>query len=160
MVGMAPAAARTMTDIFDRIQSEHDKHRTLLDIIARTHGDSAGRRELFAKLADEVRAHARAEERTFYAELLAAPESRSQAGHSVKEHRDTEDMIEELLEKDYGDSGWLTRFEVLADDLRHHMDEEEREVFPLAGRVLTEERKRELADEFERAKGEETRRVA
>lgn len=149
-----------MTDIFDRIREDHDKHRTLIELIAKTHGDSRGRRELFPKLANEVRAHAHAEERTFYAELMTHRESRDQAGHSVKEHHEAEEIIDELLEKDYSDPGWLNRFHTLAEELRHHMDEEQEEVFPLAGRVLSEERKRELVAEFEGAKGDEMKKVA
>lgn len=149
-----------MTDIFERLRADHDKHRTFIDLIEKTSGDSAGRRELFPKLAHEVRTHAHAEERTFYAELLGEGGSRDKAGHSVKEHHEAEAIIEELEEKDYSDSGWLTRFRTLAEMLRHHMDEEEKEVFPLAGRVLSETRKRELVAEFEGAKGDEAKKVA
>ena len=157
---MGPADTLGMTDIFKRIRADHDKHRTLLDIIERTNGDSRGRRELFPKLADEVRAHAHAEERTFYAELLGERESRDKAGHSVKEHHEAEAIIEERLDKDYSDTGWLARFRTLAEELRHHMDEEEKEVFPLAGRVLSDKRKSELAAEFDGAKGDAMKKVA
>lgn len=148
-----------MTDIFERLRADHDKHRTFLDIIERTHGDSSGRREVFPKLAADVKAHAHAEERVFYAELLALPESRDKAGHSVKEHHEAEDIIAELEKKDYSDTGWLTRFKTLAEELRHHMDEEEEEVFPLAGRLLTEKRKKEMAAEFDAAKKEAEERA-
>jgi len=146
--------------IFEHLRSEHDKHRTLIDIIEKTSGDSRGRNELFPKLADEVLAHAHAEERVFYAELLARSESRDVAGHSVEEHNEAEEIIDELRAKDYGSSGWLTRFKLLADKLRHHMAEEEREVFPLAGRLLSTARKREMVDEFEQAKATEAKKVA
>jgi len=140
------------TDIFARIRDDHDKHRTLIELVEKTKGDSRGRRELFGKLADDVRAHADAEERIFYAELLALTEGREMAGHSVKEHREVDTLIEELLAMDYSSTGWLNRFATLAHDLRHHMDEEEKEVFPLAGRLLSEERKKAMVAEFEEAK--------
>ncbi|PRP94451.1 hemerythrin domain-containing protein [Enhygromyxa salina] len=147
-------------DIFSRIREDHDKHRTLARIIERTSGDSRGRNELFPKLADDVRAHARAEERVFYSELLAATQSRDLAGHSVKEHHEIEAIIEELLDKDYSSTGWLARFKTLTDKLRHHMLEEEKNIFPLAGRVLSEARKREMVIEFDAAKQTEARKVA
>ena len=149
-----------MTDIFERIRADHDKHRTLLDIIERTHGDSRGRQELFPKLADEVRAHAHAEERTLYAELLGERESRDDAGHSVKQHHEVEAIIEELLEKDYSGTGWLARFRTLAEKLRQHMVQEEKEFLAVASRVLSDERKGELIAEFEGAKGDAERQVA
>ena len=146
-------------DIFDRIREDHEKHRTLIELVEKTHGDSRGRRELFGRLADDVRAHAHAEERVFYAELLEAGQTRDKAGHSVKEHHEAEEIIEELLEKDYSSSGWLNRFATLAEELRHHMDEEEQEVFALAGKVLSAKRKKEMAQEFDRLKTEEKQRL-
>ena len=146
-------------DIFDRIREDHDKHRTFIRLVEKTHGDSTGRRELFGKLADDVRAHAHAEERVFYAELMEKGESRDKAGHSVKEHHEAEAIIEELLEMDYASSGWLNRFATLAKELRHHMDEEEKEVFPLAGGVLSAPRKKAMVAEFDKLKSEELERV-
>lgn len=147
-------------DIFDRIRRDHERHRTFLRILEQTHGDSSGRRELFPKLVESVRAHAAAEERVLYAELLAHPEGRDRAGHSVKEHHEADAIFEELLQKDYSDTGWLTRFKTLAEELRHHMKEEEREVFPLAERLISERRQREMAEELEHAKRDEEARVA
>ena len=147
-------------DIFARIRDDHDKHRTLIELVEKTKGDSRGRRELFGKLADEVRAHADAEERIFYAELMQHTKGREKAGHSVKEHHEASAIIEELLEMDYSSTGWLNRFATLADELRHHMDEEEKEVFPLAGRLLSAERKQAMVAEFEKAKKTEMEKRA
>lgn len=144
-----------MTDIFDRLREDHTTFRTLAQLVGKTHGDSTGRRELFGKLADQVRAHAHAEERVFYADLLEHGETREKTGHAVTEHHDAEAIIEELLDKDYSSSGWLNRFATLADALTHHMDEEEQEVFPLAGRVLSAKRREEMTAEFDRLKTEE-----
>ncbi|MBO6935308.1 MAG: hemerythrin domain-containing protein [Deltaproteobacteria bacterium] len=148
------------TDIFARIRDDHDKHRTLVELVEKTKGDSRGRRELFAKLATDVRAHADAEERVFYAELMKHTEGREKAGHSVKEHHEADAIIEELLEMDYASTGWLNRFATLAEELRHHMDEEEKEIFPLAGRLLSAERKKAMVAEFDEAKEHEMKKRA
>ena len=148
-----------MTDIFDRLREDHTTFRTLVQLVGKTHGDSSGRRELFGKLADQVRAHAHAEERIFYADLLEHGESREKTGHAVKEHHEAEVIIEELLDKDYSSSGWLNRFATLAEALTHHIDEEEQEVFPLAERVLSVKRKEEMAAAFDRLKKEELQMI-
>lgn len=59
-----------MTDIFDRIREDHTAFRTLIELVGKTDGDSEGRRELFGKMADQVRTHAPAEERVSNADLL------------------------------------------------------------------------------------------
>ena len=41
---------------------------------------------------------------------------------------------------------WIQTARELGDKLTHHLDEEETEVFPVAGRVLSDEQKTELAE--------------
>ena len=147
------------TDIFERLREDHDEFRTLIDILEKTEGDSEGRLEIFPKLAWMVRTHAHAEERVLYAELMRYTETRELAGHSTKEHHEAEEIIEDLEGKSLSDSGWLTRFKTLAEELRHHMDEEEKEVFPVAGRVLSADRKRAMVDEFDRARRTEAEKA-
>ncbi len=48
--------------IFARLKEDHDNHRTLLDLIDKTRGDSEGRQDLFGNLKTEVTAHAAAED--------------------------------------------------------------------------------------------------
>ena len=43
---------------------------------------------------------------------------------------------------------WLKTAKQLAEKLEHHLDEEEKEVFPVAGKVLTDEQKEQLAAEY------------
>ena len=51
-----------MPSIYDAIKSDHDDHRTLLEQIADTEGDSAARREAWRSFYYEVKSHAAAEE--------------------------------------------------------------------------------------------------
>lgn len=138
----------TDTNIFERLRQDHDKQRTLLDLVDKTHGDSRGRRELFERLKDEAEAHAAVEERVFYSVLLTNELTRDKSGHSIEEHKEIEAIFEELEQKPFDDHGWLTRFRTLADKLRHHLEEEEHQIFQLAGKVLNETQKRELAAAF------------
>ncbi|MCB9540167.1 MAG: hemerythrin domain-containing protein [Myxococcales bacterium] len=146
--------------IFDVLRDDHDTQRTLLDLIEQTHGDSEGRRELFARLRAEALAHAAAEERIFYAALMADERTREKARHSVVEHQEAEAILDELEEMDMSSPGWIQRFRTVAEDLRHHVDEEEHEVFQQAGRVLTEQQKRSMAAEFRAEKADDRDRLA
>lgn len=134
--------------IFEALRDDHQTQRRLIDLVSKTHGDSEGRRELFERLKDEAIAHAKVEERVLYSRLLADELSRDKAGHSVKEHHQTEAIFDELAERDMSDSGWLLRFKTLAEKLVHHMNEEEHEVFQLAGKVVDEHQQIELANQF------------
>jgi len=139
-------------NIYDVLRDEHQTQRTLIDLIEKTHGDSKGRRELFERLKVEALSHAAVEERVFYSTLIADEQTRSKAGHSVEEHNEAEEIFEELAEMDMSSTGWLNRFHTLAHELRHHMDEEEQEVFQLAGKVLTKKQERQMAQQFRKEK--------
>lgn len=144
-----------MPDIYQTIKSDHDNHRRVLAQLDETQGDSAERRELFATLKQEVEAHASAEEQTFYASLIAEPEGQEKARHSVSEHKEAADLIEELDEMELSSSGWLAKFRSLKDALEHHMDEEENEVFARAKKLISADEALKLGDDFEQRKSAE-----
>lgn len=134
--------------IFDALRSDHDAQRTLIDIVTSTHGDSEGRRETWERLKRELQAHAGAEERHFYVPLMEHDMTQGKARHSVAEHQELDDFIERLDEYDMSGSQWLQTARELADRLTHHLDEEEREVFQLAGKALSDDEKDRLAAEY------------
>ena len=150
----------TETGIFTRLKADHDRHRELLDKIDATQGDSDERRDLFEAFRIDVTAHAASEEMSLYATMLANPDLRDEAQHSVAEHKEIEDYLTELYEMDFASSGWLTRFRTMKDRYLHHIDEEEEEMFPAAEKELSDERKKELIKIFEKEKPKEKAKAA
>lgn len=148
------------TKIFARLKADHDRHRDLLARIDETHGDSDERRTLFETFRVEVTAHAASEEMSLYATMLAKPELRDDAQHSVSEHKEIEDFLTELYEMDFASTGWLTRFRTMKDRYLHHIDEEEEEMFPEAEKDLSEAKKQELLAIFEKEKPKEKAKAA
>lgn len=148
------------TDIFDRLIRDHEKHRKLIAAIMETSGESEGRKELFEQFKTEVTAHAATEEETLYATLMQISEGRHDAQHSVAEHKELGDLIQELADADMASSGWLNRFHTLRHDYLHHIDEEEAEMFPNAKTLIERAKAVELKQEFEERKPEERKRAA
>src|SRR3546814_16503976 len=95
------------------------------------------------------------EEMSLYATMLANPDLRDEAQHSVAEHKEIEDYLTELYEMDFASTGWLTRFRTMKDRYLHHIDEEEEAMFPAAEKELSAERKKELIRIFEKEKQKE-----
>lgn len=145
--------------IFARLKEDHDRHRKLLADLEQTQGDSDDRRGLFEAFRVEVTAHAAAEEETLYATMLADPDLRHEGQHSVAEHKEIEDYLEELDEMDFASTGWLARFRTMKDRYIHHIDEEEEEMFVKAARELSDEKEKELARKFEERKPDEIERA-
>lgn len=146
-------------DIFDRLKKDHDKHRQLIEAIMETEGDSEGRRSLFEQFKVEVTAHAASEEETLYATMMQISEGRHDAQHSVSEHKELGDKLEELAKADMGSSGWLNSFRTLREKYLHHIDEEEQEMFPAAKKLIDESEAKALKTEFEERKPEEIDRA-
>ena len=134
--------------IFEALRDDHDTQRTLIDLLTKTEGDSEGRNELFERLKRELTAHAAAEERYFYVPLMEVDLTQDAARHSVAEHKDLDDFVEQLEGYDMSGSQWLQTAKDLSDKLLHHLEEEEKEVFPVAGKALTDDQKESLADDY------------
>ena len=137
-----------MTDIFAALREDHDIQSRLVDLLVKTEGDSEGREELFQRLKQNMTHHANAEERHFYVPLMEHDLTQEKARHSVAEHHELDELIEKLEDTDFSSPGWLRIARQLEHDLIHHLDEEEHEVFQMGGKVLTEQEKSSLADDY------------
>lgn len=135
-------------NIFEALREDHEKQRTLLDILVRTHGDSEGRNELFDRVKRELESHAAAEERHFYVPLMEHDLTQDKARHSVAEHNDIDECLKKLEKTDYSSPAWVGYAKQLHELVNHHLDEEEHQVFQLAGKALSESEKSILATEY------------
>jgi hypothetical protein len=121
-----------MPSIYEAIKADHDRHRALLETLEETSGDSEARREAWDEFYHEVKSHAAAEEETFYSKLISKTWGQDAARHSVHEHQELDDLMEELNGMDMSSPAWLQKFKTLRHDYEHHIDEEEEEVFARA----------------------------
>ncbi|HBX96826.1 MAG TPA: hemerythrin, partial [Hyphomonas sp.] len=79
--------------------------------------------------------------------------------HSVAEHKELDDIIQELDEMDMSSPGWLTRFKTLRHDYEHHIDEEETEIFPVAKDVIGPDKDGSIGEAFLERKQREMKLV-
>lgn len=145
--------------IFADLIADHDRQRDLLARVGETSGDSEERRSLFEELRLELQAHAAAEEETLYATMLADPELREDARHSVSEHKEVDDLLGELIDTEMSSPGWLVKFKEMRHRYLHHIDEEEEEMFPTAEKRLSAAEEERLGKIFEKRKPKELERA-
>lgn len=141
--------------IYRDLKADHDKQRALLAKLADTKGKSKERQTLFETLRLELQAHAAAEEESLYAAMLANPDLRDDARHSVSEHKEVEDALGELMGLEMGTDEWEETFFHLKRRYLHHIDEEEEEMFPAAAKALPDVTEERLAATYETRKPEE-----
>lgn len=136
--------------IFADLKKDHDLHRKLLKQIDAA--DEGERADLFEAFRVEVTAHAAAEEESLYATMLAKPDLRDEARHSVSEHKEIDDFFEEMAELDPASDEWKSKFDEMRHRYEHHIDEEEEEMFPEAAKDLDDAEVAKLAKVFEARK--------
>ncbi|MET0308654.1 MAG: hemerythrin domain-containing protein [Sphingomonas sp.] len=139
--------------IFQDLKADHDRHRAMLAELAAA--DYADRAALFEVLRVEISAHAAAEEESLYATMLAIPDLRDEARHSVSEHKEIDDYFGELTDLDPAGAAWTAKFEEMRHRYEHHIGEEEEEMFPSAAEKLSDGDEARLAAVFERRKPKE-----
>lgn len=141
--------------IFEDLQNDHARHRTMLARLGETDANDGERATLFEALRKELQAHAAAEEESLYATMLGRPELREEARHSVSEHKEIDDFLGELLSIEMASQAWMTKFQEMRHRYLHHIDEEEEEMFPAAAEALPSNVEEQLAATFEQRKPKE-----
>lgn len=147
--------------IFDRLKQDHDTHRQLFDKMAEAERakDEERLEKLFEQFKVEVSAHAAAEEETLYATMLAQPDLREDAQHSVSEHKEIDDYLEELDDLKFNGEAWRKKFAEMKKRYLHHIDEEEEEMFPDAAKELSAAEEAKLGTLFAKRKPAELERA-
>ncbi|TGX54849.1 hemerythrin domain-containing protein [Sphingomonas gei] len=145
--------------IFEDLKADHNRQRALLKRVGDNPGTDGPRREAFETLRLELQAHAAAEEESLYSTMLADPELREDARHSVSEHKEVDDFLGELLDLEFGSPEWDAKFGEMRHRYEHHIDEEEEDMFPAASERLPAEVEERLAQVFEERKPAELERA-
>lgn len=139
-------------DIFDRLKQDHDRQRELLEKIEQTQGESEERKELFERFTLDAKSHAAAEEQALYSTMMRKPPTTDETRHSVAEHHEIEEQLNDLAATEISSSAWQTKFEQLKHDYLHHIDEEEDDHFKDFEKYLTREDEEHMRMVFERRK--------
>ena len=141
--------------IYRDLKADHDKQRKMLKGLGELRGDTKKRQKLFEEFRLELQSHAAAEEESLYAVMLANPELRDDARHSVSEHKEVDDLLGEMMDLDFGGDEWEEKFHHMRHRYLHHIEEEEEEMFPAADKELDDETEYALAKTYEERKPEE-----
>jgi len=141
---------------FTLLKNDHKKVAGILEKLEETTERALKtREELFAQLKNELDIHANIEETIFYPVLKKAEESRDITLEAFEEHRIVKQLLAELEQSSKDDEQWTAKFTVLKENIEHHVEEEEGEMFTKARKVLTEDEIETLGTRMEKAKGEQ-----
>jgi hemerythrin superfamily protein len=106
------------------------------------------RQELFAKLRMELDIHTQIEEQVFYPSIKQAAETREITLEGFEEHHIVKTIISEMEELAVTDEHWTAKLKVLKENVEHHVEEEESEMFQKVRNVLSEDEINQLGEQM------------
>jgi hemerythrin superfamily protein len=146
---------------FTLLKADHKKVAGILEKLdSTTERGVKTREELFTQLKTELDAHTCIEETIFYPALEEADETRDLILEAFEEHRLVKQLLSELEKMSKDQEEWTAKFTVLKENIEHHVEEEEGELFPKARKVLSEEQAETLGTRLEAAKNKELKAAA
>ena len=119
--------------------------------------ESSTKGEIAEKAIKELQVHSQVEEEIFYPEVRTAIADPELMNEAKEEHHVVDLLIEEIQALSPDDEAFTAKFTVLAENVKHHIEEEENEMFPEAQKARLDmqdlgqrmaERKQELLGEI------------
>ena len=140
-------------DAITLLKHDHDKVKKLLsELETTTERGVKTRSELFATIKGELMVHETIEEEIFYPELKAHPKAKDIVLEGFEEHHVVDVLMGELESLDVSDETWGAKAIVMKENIEHHIEEEEGEMFKIARRVFETEELEELGSRMENRK--------
>ncbi|MEO7664233.1 MAG: hemerythrin domain-containing protein [Candidatus Limnocylindrales bacterium] len=119
------------------LEADHAKVKALLsELEATTERGIKTRSELFATIKGELTVHEIIEEEIFYPALKSHPKAKDIVLEGYEEHHVVDLLMSELESLDVSDETWGAKAVVMKENVEHHIEEEEGEMFKKARSVF------------------------
>ncbi|HEY0195721.1 MAG TPA: hemerythrin domain-containing protein [Kofleriaceae bacterium] len=138
-----------LTGVFRVLAEQHGEAGALLK---RIKADPDKRTDLWPTVRQELTSHEKGELAEVYPVLRQFAETRELAEQHDREAGELSQLIEKIDQTSPSSGDWNRFFEQLVDMVEHHVEEEERDIFPRAQQVIGADRAKELEPRFLAAK--------
>jgi hemerythrin-like domain-containing protein len=157
---VAKSRTRTSVDAIDLLKQDHDKvEKAFKEFEKMDRQNLAACRRLIGTVCADLKVHTTLEEEVFYPAVRAAIADEDLMNEAAVEHETARMLIDQLENMDADDPNYFATFTVLGEYVRHHIKEEQGEMFPAARKAgldmqaigeKMQARRQELAGEMER----------
>ena len=141
-------AQHQVMNAIELLKRDHDRMKVLLTR-AVTAGGEQRREHLLADLHRDLVTHERLEEELLYPKLQENPRTREIVLEGYEEHHVADQILDELLETPPDTDVWKAKMKVLKESIEHHIEEEERDMFKKARKVLTDAELEQIGEQME-----------
>jgi hemerythrin superfamily protein len=148
-------------DALTLLRRDHDKVKALLrELEPTTERAEKTRTELFGRLKTDLTIHEIVEEEIFYPALKQHPKAKEIVLEGYEEHNVVDTLMGELDSLPVDDETWGPKAKVMIENIEHHIEEEEGDMFDKARQVFDREELEELGKAMEQRKTEAMSEVA
>ena len=149
---MARSRSKSVEAI-EMLKQDHDKVEQAFKAFEKgDHADMAACRQLIMAVCQDLKAHSTLEEEIFYPPVRDVMEDDDIMNQALVEHETAKMLIEQLENMQEDDPNFHATFTVLGEYVRHHVKEEEGEMFPKIRELFDEGQLEQLGKELESAK--------
>ena len=145
-------------DAFSLLKADHRKVEELFGQLEEARGQAKLR--LFQQIKTELELHTHIEEKVFYPALEKPKQTHDLTLEAYEEHNVVKKLLQELSRAKTAGEEWQAKTKVLQENVEHHVEEEENELFKKASAVLSEEELAELGEQLAAEKNRKQSRAA
>lgn len=129
------------------LEADHASVKKLLDELDKTtERGLKTREELFTRIKRELTVHETIEEEIFYPALKQHPRAVDIVLEGYEEHHVVDVLMGELTALPYDDETWGAKFTVMKENVEHHVEEEEGDMFVKARQVFDKDELNQLGE--------------
>jgi hemerythrin superfamily protein len=138
----------------DLLKKQHRQVEKLFKEVEKTE-DPKQRRKLMEQITADLKMHTQIEEEIFYPAVreVGTAKAEEMIDEAFEEHHVVDLVLAELPQVDPEDERFEAKMTVLSELVKHHVKEEEEEMFPMAEKKLGAERIKELGQQLEQMAG-------
>lgn len=140
-------------DVFNLLKKDHKEVRQLFKKIEKSSDSAVKQREkTFDQIVKELDMHTTVEEQIVYPRLREIKQFKDLIGEAYEEHHVAKQLIKEIQDLSADKEQWKSKVSVLKEIIGHHVEEEEKELFPKAQKALGKEESKELGKQVRQEK--------
>ena len=145
-------------DAFNLLKADHRKVAQLFEELESANGKA--KLQVFEQIKMELELHAHIEEKIFYPALEKPRETHDLTLEAYEEHDVVKNLLRQLGRAKTANDEWEAQAKVLQENVEHHVEEEENELFPKAESALGDDRIEALGEEMAAEKERKQGRTA
>jgi hemerythrin-like domain-containing protein len=140
-------------DAIKLLKEDHKKVKKLLEELdSTTERGVKTREELFGKITSEMQVHEAIEEEIFYPALKEHPKAKEVVLEGYEEHHVVDELMGEMRVTPFDDERWGAKASVMKENIEHHIEEEEGEMFEKAEQLMESSELEQLGARMEARK--------